>query len=95
MSSCSVDVVCHVYRSLRRADTYVYLARRDDFAVLPSALRSGLLPLEFVLELDLTSPRRLGREDFAVVCANVQQSGFHLQLPPPAFAEFGKSIDCG
>ncbi|MGQ0799372.1 MAG: YcgL domain-containing protein [Pseudomarimonas sp.] len=86
---------CCVYKSLRRVDTYVYLARRDDFDVLPSALRGGLLPLAFVLELDLTTPRRLGSEDFAVVRANVQQSGFHLQLPPPAFAEFGKTIDCG
>jgi len=86
---------CHVYKSLRRADTYVYLAQRDDFEVLPAALRGGLMPLQFVLELDLLNPRRLGREDFAVVCANIQQSGFHLQLPPPAFAEFGKTLDCG
>ena len=29
---------CHVYRSSRRADTYVYLPRQDDFAGLPKGL---------------------------------------------------------
>ena len=29
-----------VYKSLRKADTYVYLAVRDDFARMPEALRA-------------------------------------------------------
>jgi uncharacterized protein YcgL (UPF0745 family) len=83
---------CHVYRSLRRADAYVYLAQRDDFDALPEALRAGLMPLHHVLELELDPGRRLAREDSAVVRANLLQCGFHLQAPPPRFAEFGASI---
>ena len=83
---------CHVYKSLRRADAYVYLAERDGFAVLPNSVRAQLEPLAFVLELDLSTPRKLGREDFATVRSNVQHSGFHVQLPPPVLVQFGATI---
>jgi uncharacterized protein YcgL (UPF0745 family) len=50
------------------------------------------MPLHHVLELELGPGRRLAREDSAVVRANLLQCGFHLQAPPPRFAEFGASI---
>jgi uncharacterized protein YcgL (UPF0745 family) len=73
---------CYVYKSLNKADTYVYLAEREGFARLPEALRLGLGQLQFVLECDLSPERRLAREDPAVVRANLGANGFHLQLPP-------------
>lgn len=85
---------CHVYKCLRRADTYVYLAQRDAFEALPEGLRHNLLPLDFVLELELGPDRRLAREDPAVVRANLQQCGFHLQLPPPV-PDHGLKADRG
>ena len=74
---------CYVYRSRRRADTYVYLPRRDDFTGVPDGLLSALGRLDFALEFDLTPQRRLAREDAAIVLANLDRQGFHLQLPPP------------
>lgn len=73
-----------VYRSRRRDGTYVYLARRDDFAVLPEPLRSSLGEVEFALEFALTPQRRLAQEDPAVVHRNLAARGFHVQFPPPA-----------
>lgn len=52
----------YVYKSQRRADTYVYLAARDDFARLPEPLRTQLGPLAFVLDVELTPERGLARE---------------------------------
>ena len=72
----------YVYKSQRRADTYVYLAARDDFARLPEPLRTQLGPLAFVLDVELTSQRRLARENPAVVRENLALRGFHLQFPP-------------
>jgi len=72
----------YVYKSLRKADAYVYLAARDDFGRLPEALRAQLEPLRFVLDVALTADRRLAREDPAVVRENLAARGFHLQLPP-------------
>ena len=71
-----------VYKSLKKADTYVFLAARDDFARLPEPLRTQLGRLEFVLDLQLTAERKLAREDPAVVRENLALRGFHLQFPP-------------
>lgn len=72
----------YVYKSQRKADTYLYLAARDDFARLPEAVRVQLGPLTFVLEVALTPERRLAQADPAVVRANLAAQGFHLQFPP-------------
>ena len=74
----------YVYKSLRKADTYVYLAARDDFQRLPGPLRNQLEPLQFVLDVDLVPERKLAREDPAQVRENLVMRGFHLQLPPSA-----------
>ncbi|MDH5824530.1 YcgL domain-containing protein [Luteimonas sp. RD2P54] len=74
----------YVYKSQRKADTYVYLATRDDFTLLPEALRAQLGALHFVLDVALTPGRRLAREDVDAVRGNLAVRGFHLQLPPSA-----------
>ena len=72
----------YVYKSLKKADTYVYLAKRDAFEQVPEALREQLGKLQFVLEVDLGPERKLAREDPAVVREHLAARGFHLQLPP-------------
>ncbi len=71
-----------VYKSLKKADTYLYLAARDDFSRLPEPLRLQLGKLEFVLDVDLVPGRKLAREDADVVRSNLASRGFHLQFPP-------------
>jgi uncharacterized protein YcgL (UPF0745 family) len=71
-----------IYKSLRKPDTYLYLRKRDDFAVLPEAVRAPLGELVFVMELALTEDRKLARADAAVVRLNLATHGFHLQFPP-------------
>lgn len=84
----------HVYKSLRKDDTYVFLAARDDFARLPEPVRESLGRLEFVFEVALTPERKLARADAAVVRENLVLRGFHLQIPPasqvdPMTEDFG------
>lgn len=74
----------YVYKSQRKSDTYVYLARRDDFAPLPPPLQRALGPFAFVLEVALTPDRRLALADPAQVRHNLSERGFHLQMPPSA-----------
>ncbi|MGQ4660481.1 YcgL domain-containing protein [Lysobacter sp. F6437] len=71
----------YVYKSLRKDDTYVFLAARDDFTRVPEAVRAPLGRLQFVMELALTPGRTLARGDAAVVRENLALRGFHLQLP--------------
>ena len=72
----------YVYKSLKRADTYLFLAERDNTDRLPEALRLQLGELRLVMELDLQPGRRLAREDAATVMGNLATRGFHLQFPP-------------
>jgi uncharacterized protein len=74
---------CFVYKSVRKADTYVFLRESEAFAVLPPELAERLGELAFVIEIDLSPQRKLAREDVTVVMANLSQRGYHLQLPPP------------
>jgi uncharacterized protein len=71
-----------VYRSGRKPETYLYLREKDAFAVVPDAVRAPLGQLELVLEVALTPERKLARADAAVVRANLERLGYHLQQPP-------------
>jgi uncharacterized protein YcgL (UPF0745 family) len=77
----------YVYKSLQRADTYLYLAARDDFARVPEPLRTRLGALAFVLDVDLVPGRKLAREDVATEMENLAARGFHLQFPPSGAAD--------
>jgi uncharacterized protein len=72
----------YVYKSLRQADTYVFLAARDDFTRLPPPLLTQLGELKFVLEVALTTERKLAQADADVVRRNLADRGFHVQFPP-------------
>lgn len=81
-----LDMQAYVYKSQRKQGTYVYLAKRDDFDVIPAALGTTLAPYTFVMEVALTPERRLAQVDAALVRVNLAERGFHLQLPPPPLA---------
>ena len=74
---------CFVYKSVRKAETYVFLRESEAFGVLPPELVERLGELAFVIEIELSPQRKLAREDVAVVMANLTGQGYHLQLPPP------------
>jgi uncharacterized protein YcgL (UPF0745 family) len=73
---------CWIYKSPRKNEMYLYLAREDGFDELPEALLSRFGKPEFVMELELHADRPLAREDVSKVMANLRERGFHLQMPP-------------
>ena len=73
---------CYVYRSARKAETYLYLGRRDDFVRLPPPIRATLEPFQFVLELTLAPERKLARVDADQVRAALAERGWFIQHPP-------------
>ena len=72
----------YVYKSQRKSDTFVYLAKRDDFECIPESLREPLGELGFVLEVALTPERKLAREN-TEPCART----WHARLPPAVPAQ--------
>lgn len=73
---------CFVYASTRKPDSYVWLARRDGFDVLPESLLLMLGELRFVMEVQLDEQRKLPVEDTLQVLDHLRTQGWHLQLPP-------------
>jgi uncharacterized protein YcgL (UPF0745 family) len=72
---------CAIYKSQRKQDTYLYLAAKDDFAAVPEGLLKLLGEPVYVMELELSPQRKLAREDVAEVMRNLQERGWHLQMP--------------
>jgi hypothetical protein len=72
---------CAIYKSRRKADTYLYVAVRDDFSRIPEALLKLIGELEHVMDLDLHPERKLALEDTAEVLLNLEERGWHLQMP--------------
>lgn len=73
-------LICYIYRSERKADTYLYLIEKGDFSVVPAELLKVFGDAEFCFELKLTRERSLAKEDPQLVYRNLQEKGFHLQL---------------
>ena len=72
---------CFVYRSSRRENTYLFMAKKDNFEEIPEALLHVFGDPEFSFEFELDNNKKLVREDSADVIKNIQERGFHLQMP--------------
>jgi hypothetical protein len=74
-----------IYKSRKKDELYLYLAVQDDFSVVPEDLLKSIgSEPQFVMQLALNEERKLAREDVRKVMQNLQEKGFHLQMPPPA-----------
>jgi len=78
---------CHIYRSSRKVDTYLYLADKDDFSILPESLLGLFGDPEFSFSFELTTDKNLAKEDTAEVLANLESQGYHLQLRDDVLVE--------
>jgi len=80
-----VIVLCFVYKSPTKSDTYLYIKSKDDFSGVPESLRQILGKLEFVMEVDLAARDKLARLDAAQLRQLLEHQGYYLQLPPSTF----------
>jgi uncharacterized protein YcgL (UPF0745 family) len=71
----------YVYRSSRKPDTYIYLSEKDDFSKVPKDISISLGTLEFSMELELSTDMKLVKENPGTVMENINNKGFHIQLP--------------
>ena len=77
---------CAVYKSRRRADTYLYVEAENDFRRVPQALLRILGTLELVLTLELDGRRTLAQADPQEVQRQLLEQGYYLQLPASDFS---------
>lgn len=75
-------MLCQVYRSERKAATYLYVEFKKDLDTLPEALRSQLGDLAQVMVVNLAKRKKLANADIEKVKISLLEQGFYLQLPP-------------
>lgn len=75
-------LICEVFRSPRRADTYLYVQRSEGLARVPEALLERFGEPQSVLTLLLEPTRKLARVNALDVLVAIDDQGFYLQLPP-------------
>ena len=85
-------LLCSIYKSRRKEETYLYVSMKDDLAKVPEALLETFGRPELVTKLIITEERKLARADASKVLASIEEKGFYLQMPPPK-EELGLGLD--
>lgn len=76
-------VLCDVYKSRKKDETYLYVARTDGLGKVPEALMEQFGKPELAMTMILTPEKKLARVDGARIIEQLEEKGFYLQLPPP------------
>jgi uncharacterized protein YcgL (UPF0745 family) len=75
-------IPCWIFKSARKEEMYLYLAKEDGYDDLPEMLRQHFGRALFVMQLDLQPGRPLARADVAAVMNALKEQGYYLQMPP-------------
>jgi uncharacterized protein YcgL (UPF0745 family) len=76
-------MLCSIYKSLVKPDTYLYIEKRDDFSKVPEKLLETFGRPQFVMLINLASKDKLAQAEKQKVLDELADKGFYLQLPPP------------
>ncbi|GIU14419.1 YcgL domain-containing protein [Shewanella sp. MBTL60-007] len=76
-------MICAVYKSLRKAESYLFVEKRNDFERVPEALMEMFGEPQLVMMLPIDKREHLGFADIKKVRSELKEKGFYLQLPPP------------
>lgn len=74
-------MLCSVYKSHKRHETYLYVEKRDDFSRVPALLMDTFGVPEHVLTIEISPQRKLAAADSAKVIQDLRNNGFYLQVP--------------
>ena len=77
-------MLCAIYKSPKKAQTYLFINKRDDFSDVPKALLSTFGTPSLVTLVNLASKEKLAMADIGKVKTHLKEQGFYLQLPPPS-----------
>lgn len=76
-------MLCAIYRSSKKDQTYLYIENKDDFSRVPEELMTAFGPPIFVMLLALGKRKQLASADIEQVKHLLTEQGFYLQVPPP------------
>jgi uncharacterized protein YcgL (UPF0745 family) len=77
----SESLHCYIYKSPRKPETYLFVLKENDFSAVPESLLEVLGEMEKVIDIELTPERKLARGNAQLIITDLNETGFHLQLP--------------
>ncbi|ALS98150.1 YcgL domain-containing protein [Lacimicrobium alkaliphilum] len=76
-------MLCAIYKSSKKDQTYLFVAKRDDFSSVPEALMKSFGKPVLSMMIQLKADTRLAVSDPQKIMDALQGQGYYLQLPPP------------
>ncbi|ATG17552.1 hypothetical protein CO695_15030 [Providencia alcalifaciens] len=76
-------MICAIYRSPNRDQTYLYIEKKDDFSRVPEELLKQFGKPQFSMLISLDKREKLANADIERVRADLKDVGYYLQFPPP------------
>ncbi|WP_445493577.1 YcgL domain-containing protein [Photorhabdus sp. SF281] len=75
-------MICVIYRSPKREQTYLYVEKRDNFSRVPEELLKSFGQPQYVMMISLADRKTLASADIEKVKVSLIEQGFYLQIPP-------------
>ena len=84
-------ITCDVYKSDKRSEMFIYVSRQEGLERVPVDLLERFGEPILTLSFDLTADRKLAKEDSQKVLRNLEDQGYHLQMPPLTLGDLGRT----
>ncbi|MEB6337909.1 YcgL domain-containing protein [Serratia rhizosphaerae] len=88
-------MLCVIYRSSKRDQTYLYVEKKDDFSCVPEELLKSFGVPQFAMTLNLDGRERLANANIDKVREALKEEGFYLQVPPPVESLLSQHLSGG
>lgn len=76
-------MLCAIYKSAKKDQTYLFVKTRDDFSAVPEPLMLTFGTPTLVTLTNLATKDKLAFADIEKVKSSLIEQGYYLQLPPP------------
>ncbi|PKI16905.1 YcgL domain-containing protein [Colwellia sp. 12G3] len=76
-------MLCAIYKSTRKTQTYLFVNKRDEFSDVPDELMKMFGTPNLVTLINLATKSKLAMADLEKVKVSLVEQGYYLQLPPP------------
>ena len=77
-----MKLLCDVYKTSKKYEMYLYVARKDGFERVPEELMEMFGQPELAMTMIITPDKKLGRAETGKVIDDIETKGFYLQMPP-------------
>lgn len=76
------QMICAIYRSTKKQETYLYIDKKQGLDCLPEALLEVFGQPQEAFTMLLREDKKLASVDASKVLASLEEKGYYLQLPP-------------